>query len=50
VGLIDAARATVLGTPVRPAMVLVSCLSALVLLVGGIVLFQRLERRFADVI
>jgi lipopolysaccharide transport system permease protein len=50
VGLIDAARATVLGTSVRPAMLAVSCLSALVVLVGGIVFFQRLERRFADVI
>ena len=50
VGLIDAARATILGAPLRPAMFAVSCLSALVLLLGGIVLFQRLERRFADVI
>jgi ABC-type polysaccharide/polyol phosphate export permease len=50
VGLIDAARATVLGTSLRPATLAVSCLSTLVLLIGGIVIFQRLERRFADVI
>ena len=50
VGLIDAARATVLGTPLRPATLAVSCLSTLVLLIGGVVIFQRLERRFADVI
>jgi len=50
VGLIDAARAAVLGAPVRPAVIAVSVASALVLLVTGALFFQRLERRFADVI
>ena len=50
VGLIDAARATVLGAPVRPAVIAVSVVSALLLLVSGALFFQRLARRFADVI
>ena len=49
-GLIDAARASVLGAPARPAVIAVSFASASVLLVGGAFFFQRLERRFADVI
>ncbi len=50
VGLIDAARAVLLGGPLDGGIVAVSSLSALLLLVGGVLCFQRLERRFADVI
>ncbi len=50
VGVIDAVRATVLGAPARPAVIAVSFASAAVLLLSGALFFQRLERRFADVI
>lgn len=49
-GLIDGARAMVLGGPLRSVDLLISMGSALLLLGGGVACFQRLERRFADVI
>ena len=49
-GLIDATRAVLLGGPLHPGALAISCGSAVVLLAGGILCFQRLERRFADVI
>jgi len=49
-GLIDLARAVILGGPLDAAALGVSCGSAAALLAGGILCFQRLERRFADVI
>lgn len=50
VGLIDLARAVILGGPLQPGTFALSCGSAVVILVGGLLCFQRLERRFADVI
>lgn len=49
-GLIDAARAMVLGGPLRGVDLAISVGAALLLLGGGAACFQRLERRFADVI
>lgn len=49
-GLIDLARAVLLGGPLDAGALAVSCGSAVALLVGGVLCFQRLERRFADVI
>lgn len=51
VGLIDLYRWAILGTEHLPWSALgVSALSAIVLLLGGISYFQRVERSFADVI
>jgi ABC-type polysaccharide/polyol phosphate export permease len=49
-GLIDAGRAVVLGGPMQAVDLAISAASALLLLFGGVVCFQRSERRFADVI
>lgn len=49
-GLVDLARAVLLGAPLDGGALAVSCGSALLLLAGGLACFQRLERRFADVI
>lgn len=49
-GLIDAARASVLGGPLSPIDLGISVAAASAILAGGVVYFQRLERRFADVI
>jgi lipopolysaccharide transport system permease protein len=48
VGVIDGFRWSVLDAPAPPAADLVSAVSALVLLVGGLAYFQRVERRLAD--
>jgi lipopolysaccharide transport system permease protein len=48
VGVIDGFRWSVLDAPAPPASDLVSAVSALVLLVGGLAYFQRVERRLAD--
>lgn len=50
VGLLDAARWAVLGTPAPGAYVLVSAATGLVALMFGVRLFARNERRLADVI
>jgi lipopolysaccharide transport system permease protein len=50
VGTINAFRAAVLGGPLRADQLAVSLAAALLLLAGGLFCFQRLERRFADVI
>ena len=49
-GLIDGFRASLLGTPIRLPDLGLSVLSAVILLATGLLTFQRLERRFADVI
>lgn len=49
-GLIDAARAVLLGGPLRVSGLVLSCTSAVALLAGGLLWFRRLEHRFADVI
>ena len=49
-GLVDGARWSLLGTPPPPPVDLLSLVSALVLLAVGLVYFQRVERRFADVV
>jgi lipopolysaccharide transport system permease protein len=48
-GLIDAYRSALLGTPWKPETLMVSALSAMVLLVFGLFYFRKVERRFADV-
>ena len=49
--LLEAFRWSLLGTPAPPVWQLVSLpVAALVVLAGGLVVFQRLEREFADVI
>jgi ABC-type polysaccharide/polyol phosphate export permease len=50
VGVIDASRAVILGAPLHATNVVVSLASMVVAIAAGIVWFQRLERRFADVI
>jgi lipopolysaccharide transport system permease protein len=50
VGVLDAARWSLVGAPAPDADVLVSGASALVLLAVGLVYFQRTERQFADLI
>lgn len=50
VGVIDGLRWALLGTPWPGSAVAVSLLSTAVLLTGGVLYFQRSERRFADVI
>jgi homopolymeric O-antigen transport system permease protein len=49
VGVVEGFRWAVLGTPSSPwAQIGVSAASALVLLIGGLAYFDRVERRFAD--
>jgi lipopolysaccharide transport system permease protein len=49
VGVVEGFRWAVLGTPAAPwAQIGVSAASALVLLIGGLAYFDRVERRFAD--
>jgi lipopolysaccharide transport system permease protein len=50
VGVIDGLRWSLLDAPPPPASDLVSALSAIVLLVAGILYFRAAERRFADII
>jgi lipopolysaccharide transport system permease protein len=50
VGLIDGFRWSLVDAPPPPAADLVSLAMGLLMVVGGIVYFQRVERRFADVI
>jgi lipopolysaccharide transport system permease protein len=51
VGLIEAFRFAVLGgTPPDAFAITVSVTAAFVLLVSGLIFFQRMERSFADVI
>ena len=50
-GVIEGFRWAVLGTPTTPwTLIAVSAASAALLLVGGLVYFDRVERRFADLI
>ncbi len=49
-GLIDAGRAMALGGPLDSTHLAISIGAALLLLGSGVACFQRLERRFADVI
>jgi lipopolysaccharide transport system permease protein len=49
-GFIDGFRAALLGTPFDQRTLLLSWSVALVVLFGGIAYFERVERRFADVI
>jgi lipopolysaccharide transport system permease protein len=51
VGVVEGFRWALLGTGTPPGqMVLVSCVAALAVLVGGILYFRRMEQTFADVI
>jgi len=51
VGVVEGYRWALLGSGAAPGrMVLVSCIAALAVLVGGILYFRRMERTFADVI
>jgi lipopolysaccharide transport system permease protein len=50
VGVIEAARWSVLGTPVDWLMVAISTAAALTLLVSGLVIFSKSERAFPDLI
>jgi lipopolysaccharide transport system permease protein len=50
-GVVEGFRWALLGTPpVPPAMVIVSSVATALLLVGGALYFQRMERSFADVV
>jgi lipopolysaccharide transport system permease protein len=49
-GLVDGFRWSLAGGPAPPAVDLLSAASGAVLLVGGLVYFQRTERRVADLI
>ena len=50
-GVVEGFRWAVLGTPTAPwTLIAVSAASAALLLVGGLVYFDRVERRFADII
>jgi lipopolysaccharide transport system permease protein len=48
--VIDGFRWTLLGTPLSPAMVIVSTVTALSALAGGLLFFRRMEGTFADVL
>ncbi len=51
VGVVEGFRWALLGTETAPGpMILVSALAALVILVGGVVYFRRMEDTFADVV
>jgi len=50
VAAIDGLRWALLGTPLSGSLILISCVSTATLLAGGVLYFQRSERRFADVI
>jgi lipopolysaccharide transport system permease protein len=51
VGIVDGFRWAVLGRPSSPwTVIAISAVSAVVLLVGGLAYFDRVERRFADII
>jgi lipopolysaccharide transport system permease protein len=51
VGVVEGYRWALLGSGEPPGrMLLASCVTALVVLIGGIVYFRRMERTFADVI
>jgi lipopolysaccharide transport system permease protein len=50
VGLIDSFRWSLAGAPPPPTADLISLLVGALLLVSGVIYFQRVERRFADVI
>jgi lipopolysaccharide transport system permease protein len=49
-GAIDAMRWAVLGTAVEAGSVAISVAVAAVLCVSGLLVFRRLERRFADLV
>jgi lipopolysaccharide transport system permease protein len=50
-GVVEGFRWALLGTDTRPGpMIIVSTITALVLLVGGLYYFRRLEKTFADVV
>jgi lipopolysaccharide transport system permease protein len=49
-GMIDGFRASVIGGDMDWPLVGISFLTCLVLFVGGLYLFRRMERRFADII
>jgi lipopolysaccharide transport system permease protein len=51
VGVVEGFRWALLGTDTAPGpMILVSALAALVILIGGVVYFRRMEDTFADVV
>lgn len=49
-GVIEAFRAVFLGSPFDPASVVISFIVALLMFVWGVAYFERVERRFADII
>ena len=51
VGVVEGFRWALLGTDTRPGpMIIVSTITALLMLVGGLYYFKRLEKSFADVV
>jgi len=51
VGVVEGFRWGLLGTDTAPgAIILVSCVAAITLFIGGIFFFRRLEKTFADVV
>jgi lipopolysaccharide transport system permease protein len=50
VGVVEAVRWSVLGTPADWVMVSISTLSSLALLVAGLAIFSKSERAFPDLI
>ncbi len=50
VGLIEGFRSAFLGRPLDTSGLLISCLVALALLITGVLYFEKVERRFADII
>ncbi len=49
-GVVEGFRWSLLGSPASPGLILVSCISAPILLVTGALYFSRMEKVFADVV
>jgi len=49
-GVVDGLRYSLLGAPAPPTVDLLSLVTGLLLAVGGLLYFQRIERRFADLV
>ncbi len=50
VGLIEGFRSAFLGKPLDAGGLLISCLVALAMFIAGVLYFEKVERRFADII
>jgi lipopolysaccharide transport system permease protein len=49
-GVVLGFRSTLLGSPADWGLIRLSLFMSLVLFIGGLLIFRRMERRFADVI